>query len=205
MTRAKWWLALLLASACAAPALAEDEELEGEEVAEASEGKPRAYRAFVSPKGTFGCDVPAVGWSAMEEDTPLGSTARFFGPVEEGGAWRAALHVHYLDKAQPGFVPIDDAVKRARRSDSTAERSATSVRRARVARASARRFEVNETRLLPIDRLPAAPSALHHYLAFIPAGDGYFIVKLSTSRETYLERKPLFERVLKTFRVLGYN
>lgn len=201
--RPLWLLALLLAAPAAPPAWAQDDP--EEELAEVSEGKAGAYRHYVSPRGTFGCDVPAQGWNAMDEETPFGSSARFFGPAEEGGAWRAALNVHFLDKAQPGFVPLDDAVKRARRSDSTAERSSTSVRRARVARASARRFEVSERRLLPADRLPASTSVLHHYFAFIPAGDGYFVVKLTTSRETYLEHKALFERVLKSFRVLGYN
>ena len=166
--------------------------------------KSSNYKPYTSPKGTFACDVPVAGWQPFEEETPFGSSAHFLGPMEDAGNWRAALHVHFLDKAQPGFVPIDDAVKRERKSDSLAQRESSAVRRLRVSRASARRFDVTETRLSPADRLPASSFVIHHFFAFVPAGDGYFIVKLSTSRDTYLEYRELFDRVLQTFRVLGY-
>lgn len=192
--------AILLSALLLRPALAQDsEEPEG-----AAPEQSSAYRIFTSAKGTFACDVPAAGWQVFEEDTPLGSAAHFLGPAEEGGNWRAALHVHFVDKSRPGFVPIDDAVKRERRSDAVADRSASPVRRVRVSRASARRFEVTETRLVPGDRLPATPTVLHHFFAVVPAGDGYMIIKLSTSRETYLRYRDLFDRILRTFRVLGY-
>lgn len=190
-------LSLLLVSSAHA-------EAEVDDAPEAVAPKPGQYRAFSSSKRTFSCDVPAAGWPVFEEDTPWGSAAHFLGPVEENGAWRAALHVHFVDKSQPGFVPIEDAVKRARRSDPAAERTATSVRRSRVSGKSARRFEIVETRLTPGERLPAAPSTLHHYVAYVPAGDGYFIVKLSTSRETYLNYKDVFEHVLHSFRINGF-
>ena len=195
-------LAALLAALALRPALAEDAE--PQDNAESAPARSPAYRPFVSARGTFACDAPSAGWQAFEEDTPSGSSAHFLGPVEDIGNWRAALPVHLIDKSQPGFVPLDDAVKRERRSEPSAERSAGPVRRARVAHGSARRFEVTETRLLPPDRLPSAPVTLHHFVAFVPAGDGYFIIKLSSSRETYLDRRELFERVLQTFRILGY-
>ncbi|MBI4425677.1 MAG: hypothetical protein HY554_18240 [Elusimicrobia bacterium] len=163
-----------------------------------------AYRSFTSARRTFACDVPVRGWRVFEEETPSGSAAHFLGPSELDGSWRAALHVHYVDKTQPGFLPLEDAVKRARRAEPGSSRSATTVRRWRVARQSARRFEVTETRLIPPDRLPAAPAVLHHYVAFVPAGDGYFLVKLSSARDNYLDYRELFERVLQTFRILGY-
>ena len=191
-------LRFALALALAAPAFAQDAELP-----EAGPIKAADYQPFTSARGTFACDVPTAGWVVLEEETPSGSAAHILGPAEEGGRWRAGLHVHFMDKTQPGFLPIDDAVKRERRSDASATRSASPVRRVHVNRRSARCFEVTETRLLPPDRLPAAPSILHHYFAFVPAGDGYFIIKLSSSRETYLDHRGLFEQILRTFRVLG--
>ncbi|MBI4348441.1 MAG: hypothetical protein HY553_16480 [Elusimicrobia bacterium] len=193
---------LLALLALGSPAAAQDEDLDEGEAAPARSSN---YRPYTSTKGTFACDIPVSGWNPFEEDTPFGSSAHFLGPAEENGTWRAALHVHFVDKGQPGFVPIDDAVKRERRSEPFSEREAAGpVRRVRVSRASARRFEVNETRLAPADRLPAAPFVIHHFFAFVPAGDGYFIVKLSTSRDTYLRYRELFDRVLQTFRILGY-
>lgn len=195
-------LMLALAALALRPAWAE--EAEPAEDAPVAPANASAFKPYTSSRGAFACDMPVSGWAAFEEETPFGSSAHFFGPVEESGNWRAAVHVHFLDKGQPGFVPLDDAVKRERRSDASADRESTPVRRKRVARTSARCFEVTETRLLPVDRLPAAPAVLHHYMAFVPAGDGYFIIKLTTSRDSYLEYRAQFERVLQTFRVLGY-
>jgi len=195
---------VLLCVLCASVVSVQAQENENDDGSESAPVRSSNYKPYTSTKGTFACDIPVSGWQPFEEETPFGSSAHFLGPVEESGGWRAALHVHFLDKAQAGFVPIDDAVKRERKSDSLAERESGSVRRVRVARASARRFDVTETRLAPPDRLPASSIVIHHFFAFVPAGDGYFIVKLSTSRDTYLEYRELFDRVLQSFRVLGY-
>ncbi|MCX5789540.1 MAG: hypothetical protein NTX64_13705 [Elusimicrobia bacterium] len=189
--------ALALALAFAAPAFGDED---GDEPAPV---KPSAYKPLTSARETFACDIPSKGWTVIEEEAPSGSATHALGPAEEDGRWRAALHVHFMDKNQPGCVPMEDAVKRERRSDPTSARTAGAVRRFWVARRSARVFEVEETRLLPPDRLPATPSVLHHYYAFVPAGDGYFIIKLSTARETFVDYRGTFEQVLRTFRVLG--
>jgi len=109
-----------------------------------------------------------------------------------------------MEAGKPGSVPIDEAVRRLRAADPASGRAAGPVRRWRVARLSARRFEVTEKRLLPPDRLPARPVMLHHYYTLVPAGDGYFTIKMSTSRDTYLEHREAYERLLESFRILGY-
>lgn len=158
--------------------------------------------SFASARRTFSCDTPK-GWPVFEEDTPGGFAAHFLGPAEAGGAYRAAIHVRYFEKGQPGFVPIDDALKRERQPDKLTERSATSVARWRVARNTARRFEVTETRQLPPGLLPSQAVLLHHYYAFVASGEGYYIIKLSSTRERYLDYKDDWEKLLATFRIIG--
>ncbi|MBI4386382.1 MAG: hypothetical protein HY551_03270 [Elusimicrobia bacterium] len=161
-----------------------------------------AHTLYTSPLRTFACEVPG-GWQALELQTPAGSSAHFLGPAEADGAWRAALHVHFLQKDQAGFIPFDALLKRERASDPLSRREASVISRRNVARGSARRFEVSETRLLPDGGLPGRPVILHHYYAMIPAPDGYFVVKLSTLRETYLAYRDDFDRALGTFQILG--
>lgn len=188
MNRSKLWLTVLL---WAAPAAAQD--------------APRSpYRPFTATRRTFACDAPAIGWYPVEEDTPYGSAVHWLGPVEADGAFRAAIHVHFVDSRQPGFLPLDEAVKRERDGDRASGREATPVRRWRVAKRSARRFEVTETRQLPGARLPSRPLVLRHYYTLVPAGDGYFIVKLTSTQETYQEYRKDYEQMLESFRVLGY-
>lgn len=159
-------------------------------------------KAYVSPRRAFSCEVPP-GWKAFEEETPWGFSAHFLGPAQAAGAWRAALHVHFIDRRLPGFVPVEETLKRERKADPRTGRETTPLVRWRIGRRAARRFEISETRRLPLDRLPSRPVALHHFYALLPAGDSYFVVKLSTTRETYLDYREAFERVLDTFRVLG--
>lgn len=161
------------------------------------------YAAYESPRRTFACDVP-VSWKGFEEDTPSGSAAHFLGPAEADGAWRAALHVHFMETGKPGFVPIEAAIKRAQRPEKATSRQATALTRRRLRGRAARRFEATETRLLPRGRVPSRPVLLHHYYAFLPAGDGYFLIDLSSTRETYQRHRDAFERALDTFRVPGH-
>jgi len=160
---------------------------------------------FTSARRTFSCDIPWAGWNLFEEDTPFGSSTHVLGPSEAGGAFRAGLHIHFIDKDRAAFEPLDGFVKRVRQDERVSGRTATPIRRWRVAKRSARRFEVRETRQLPNGHTPSRGRVLHHYYAVVPAGDGYFVVKLSTTEETYLEHRESYEHLLNTFRILGYE
>ena len=166
------------------------------------EPRPKHF-SYTPPHRSFTCDVP-TGWQPFEEETLQGTAVHFLGPAEADGAFRAAVHVHFIQRGWPGFVPIDAAVKRERRSDSQTSRDASPIVFWRAARAQARRFEVSETRQIPRDVLPSHPVQLHHYYVFIPAGESYFMIKLSSTRDTYLNYKPEFERLLSTFQVTGF-
>ena len=93
-----------------------------------------------------------------------------------------------------------DAVERLRRADKSAGREATPVKLVRSGGVLARVFEVTETRRLPPERLPSSEKALHHYVAVVPSGAGYFIARLSSSRDVYLDYKEDWARFLKSFR-----
>jgi hypothetical protein len=67
----------------------------------------------------------------------------------------------------------------------------------------ARTFEVVETRRLPSEQAPSFPEELHHYIAVLPNGDGYYVLRLISARTDYLEHRDMFVRFLKTFRLLG--
>ncbi len=164
-------------------------------------GSPEPHRAGTFQNRVFSAELPS-DWQVVEEEAPYGTVARFLGPPEAGGAYRAALHVHFIEKGRKGFMPFEEALKRERQSVDEVERSAGSVQRRPVNRRASRRFEITEKRLLPLDRLPASWFWLHHYYAMVPAESGYFILKLSSLRDTYLDYRPDFERFLNSFRAL---
>ena len=179
----------LLACVAAGPAFAQ--------LFPSQQPKPKHF-TYTPPHREFTCEVP-TGWQAFQEETLQGSSVHFMGPAEADGAFRAAIHVHYIQRGKPGFVPLETAVKRERRSDSGTSRDVSPIVFWHAAKAQARRFEVNETRQLPRDVMPSRPVELHHYYVFIPAGDSYFMIKLSSTRETYLNYKADFERLLSSF------
>lgn len=157
---------------------------------------------YTSPRRTFSCEVPK-GWQAFEEDALHGSSVHFLGPAVADGAFRAAINVHFVQKGSPGFVTLENAVKRERQSDKDSSRESGSIIYGRLAGSQSRRFEITETRQLPREVLPSRPKVLHHYYVFLNVGDGYFMIKMSTPRETYLDYRTDFERMLSTFQILG--
>ncbi|MFH1725655.1 MAG: hypothetical protein ABII00_13685 [Elusimicrobiota bacterium] len=160
------------------------------------------YVRYSPPSRTFSCEIPS-GWTPMEEPTPRGSAVHIVGPQQARGAWRAAYHIHFFEKDKPGFVPSREALKAARRRD--AGRDVTGMSSRRVARRPARVFQVHEKRLLPAGRLPAELVALHHFYVFVPSGsDDYFVIKLSTTEEAFLDYRRELGRFLESFRVIGY-
>src|SRR5262245_57917672 len=76
---------------------------------------------YSSPRRTFTCEIPKE-WQSFEEETAQGSAVHFLGPAEADGAYRAAIHVHFVQKDRPGFVPLEAAIKRARQSDKDTSR-----------------------------------------------------------------------------------
>ena len=64
---------------------------------------------------------------------------------------------------------------------------------------------LRKTRRLPADHAPSIEDELHHYVAVIPSGESYYIVKLSSTRDVYLEYRELFVRFLRSFKPLGYR
>lgn len=163
------------------------------------------YRKYEPTARSFSCEIPSRGWHAFEEDSVQGYAVHILGPDSPTGTYRAGIDIHWVERGQSGYMDYKKAIDVQRRSDAAAERKATPVRLMRVAGMNARVFEVTETRLLPPDRLPAAPEVLHHYVAILPSGDSYFLIRLSSTRDSYLDHRDEFVRFLKHFRVLGYK
>ena len=133
----------------------------------------------------------------------MGPVVRLLGPDNPAGTYRAGLSVRWFEKGSPGYVEPQKAVDELRRSDQDTKRSSTAVSRMRVGGLLARLFEVVETRALPLERLPADAGQIHHYVAVIPSGLNYYLVRLSSSREVYLDFREDYMRCLKTFKPLG--
>ncbi|MBI5245187.1 MAG: hypothetical protein HY922_16110 [Elusimicrobia bacterium] len=165
-------------------------------------GPPKPYVSYMPPSGGFVCDVPN-GWSALEESSPHGMSTHFFGPRR--GLIRPAFHVHLLVKEALGFLPFSEALKRARSSSSAAKREVTSQQAWRVCDRPSRMFEARERRLIPPDALPAESAMLHHFYAFVPAGEDYFIVKLTVDEDEFQDYRSEFRRFLKSFQILGHR
>ncbi|MBI4371907.1 MAG: hypothetical protein HY552_06390 [Elusimicrobia bacterium] len=202
--RASVVLALLLS---AAPARA-DWLLDAQRAANAPSGaapeRPRdSWTSFTPESGLFSADLPAEGWRTLEEEGADGLVARALGPDEPGGTLRAALSVRLLDRETPGYLPAKEAVEALRRPDPALERSASPVRVVRTPAGLARVFEVLETRRLPADEGPSLSTQVHAYVAVIPRGDSYYLIRLLSTRAAYLDYRDLFARFLASFRAVG--
>ena len=163
-----------------------------------SAGEDATKRWSPANKG-FACEIPRA-WQAFDEEEPQGSVAHILGPDNPAGTYRTGIDVHWVERGQPGFVEWKDAVERMRRADKETSREASPVRLFRTGGTLARVFEVTENRRLPPDRLPSSEQALHHYVAVVPSGSSYYIVRLSSTRDVYLDYKDEWARFLKTFR-----
>lgn len=163
---------------------------------------PRAGR-WSPPSNFFSCDLPGPDWRGFEEEEPGGPVARLLGPDGPFGTYRTGISVRWVEKGQSGWRPFKEAVEAMRRTDKSYGRHATSPRPLRVAGILSRVFEVTERRRLPPDQLPAMEEEIHHYVAMVPLGDGYYVLKLSSSRQNYLDYRDVFVRFLRSFRPLG--
>ncbi|MBI4377320.1 MAG: hypothetical protein HY549_12845 [Elusimicrobia bacterium] len=158
--------------------------------------------AYLSPSGAFSCDIPA-GWNAFAEPDFAGQTVRIVGPDGPSGLYRAGIDVRWHEKGQPGFIPAAKALERWRAPDPRTGRSASAARPLRISGILARAFELVETRRLPLESLPALEEELHHYVAVLPRGEGYYVIRLSSSRESYLDYRKLFFDFLRSFKLSG--
>lgn len=186
-------VAVLLALALAAA---------GRAVAQAPE--PGGLR-YSPAANTFQCDLPGPDWRAFEEEEPSGPAVHLLGPDNPAGTYRAGISIRYFEKGQPGWYPLKEAIDRMRRSDKSSGRHATAPRMLRIGGVLSRIFEITEDRRLPADQLPSFEESLHHYVAVVPAGENYHVIKLSSSRDVYLDYRAPFVSFLKSFRPLGYR
>lgn len=167
------------------------------------EPKKKAWIPYVPVSRLFSGEIPVQGWWPMEEETATGSVFRLLGPDSQSGAVRSVLSVRFYDKDTPGFLPIKQAVEIMRKEDKESGRKITPVRPVRVGLGLARTFEIVETRRMPGDEGPSFEEELHHYVAVIPVGEAYYLVRLISSRATYLDYRDDFVRFMKSMRTLS--
>lgn len=204
---------LLLLVALAAPSFGQSAAATAQEPPKKLE--PNFYTPETVPTGpdlryapgsnSFVCDLPGADWAAFEEEEAEGAAVHILGPDNPDGLYRPGIDVRLYEKGHSRFVPMKTFIDRMRRSDDDTSRQATGVRPLRIGGILLRLFEVNEKRWLPVDRFPASERELHHFVAVVPAGDSYFVIKLGSTRETYLEYRSLFVNFLKSFRPQGYR
>lgn len=200
---------LLLALLAASPARAGDWLAEASRAAaaapipgEAAPEKPKpGWVPFEPASRLFRAELPAEGWRTFEEDDALGSVVRVLGPDDPSGALRALLTVRLMDRDAPNFTPAKEAVDAMRRPSPGREPSPT--RPLRVGAGLARIFEIVETRRLPDDEGPSAPVELHQYVAVIPRGEAYYMVRLTSGRGNYLDYRDFFVEFLKNLKPIG--
>ncbi|MDE2490137.1 MAG: hypothetical protein KGM24_04775 [Elusimicrobia bacterium] len=164
-------------------------------------GRGTDWIPYDPPSRLFSGLLPPKGWRPYETEDALGTVDRILGPDDPSGLLRATLSVRYEERDSPGFLPARDAVAAMRRSGP--DRSATPVMPLRLEMGLARIFEVTLRRRLPLDAGPSRSLALHEYVAVIPRGEDYFVVRLLTTRGSYLDYKSFFVRFLKELRALG--
>jgi hypothetical protein len=197
---------LLLASA---PARAEDWLLAAQRAAASTaipgEAVPEKAKSGWVPyepaSRLFRAELPPAGWNAFEEEDALGSVVRILGPDDPSGALRASLTVRLVDRDSPAYTPAKEAVEAMRRGGSG--REATAIHPLRVGAGLARLFEITETRRVPIDAGASAPLELHQYVAVIPRGEAYYVVRLISARANYLDFRDDFVRFLTSLKPIG--
>jgi hypothetical protein len=160
-----------------------------------------AFIPYTPPGGTFTCELPP-GWSALEERSVRGISSRMFGPRGDERI-RPAYHIHQVQKDTPGFIPLQDGLKSELRCEGACARIATPMQAWRISERGAKVFEVRESRLFPQETLPAEPVMLHHFYAFIPDKEDYFIVKLTVDEDSFDAYRAEFRRFLQKFRLLS--
>jgi hypothetical protein len=166
----------------------------------AGETPKPAWTPYEPASRLFRADLPP-NWRAFEEDDALGPVARLLGPDDPSGALRASLTVRLVDRDSPAFMPAKDAVEAMRREGPGREASAVTTYR--LGAGLARLFEITETRRVPLDAAPSAPMELHQYVAVIPRGEAYFVVRLVTARANYLDFRDDFVVFLKSLKPVG--
>lgn len=204
----KLWLCVVL---LAVPASAEDwlagASKAAREAVIPGSPAPEAPKAdwipFVPNSRLFSGEIPAQGWWPMEEETATGPVFRLLGADSQSGSVRATMSVRFYDKDTPGFMPIKQAVEIMRKEDKLFPRSISPVRPVRVGLGLARTFEIVETRRVPSEDGPSFEEELHHYVAVIPVGEAYYMVRLVSSRATYLDYRDDFVRFMKSLRTLS--
>jgi hypothetical protein len=172
-----------------------------EEPSEAPTAKAK-HALYSAPSRLFACEVPS-GWQTLATEDALGPVVRFLGPDNPSGTYRTGLSVRWFEKGEPGYVEPQKAVDEMRRPDKDTKRSTTSITHMRVAGLLARLFEVVENRTVPLERLPADEEEIHDFVAVIPSGYNYYLVRLSSTRDVYLDYREDYMRCLRTFKPLG--
>jgi hypothetical protein len=167
------------------------------------EAPKKAWAPYVPSSRLFSGEIPVEGWWPMEEETATGSVFRLLGGDSASGSVRTVLSVRFYDKDTPGFLPIKQAVDLMRKENPEIHREVSPVRPVRVGLGLARTFEINETRRVPSDDGPSFEEELHHYVAVIPVGEAYYLVRLVSSRASYLEYRDDFVRFMKSLRTLS--
>jgi hypothetical protein len=158
--------------------------------------EPRLTR-YVPESRTFACELPGPDWQAFEVEEPSGVSVHLMAPGDPNSPYRTGIDVRLFERGQSGFVSIKEAIDRMRRG------RATAVKTLRLPGSLVRLFEVTESRWLPQDSLPARQEELHHYVAVIPSGESYYVLRLSSPVGVYLDYRLSFLAFLKSFRPLG--
>lgn len=166
------------------------------------EKRPTEWQPFESPSRLFRMELPPEGWRPFEEEDALGTVLRALGPDSPSGTLRATLSIRLIDRETPNFQPIKKAVDSMRQD--APGRGATPVRTLRVPAGLARTFEITQTRRPPDQDGPGFPEEIHQYVAVIPRGrEDYFLVRLVSSRDHYLELRDDFVRMLRSIKPIG--
>ncbi len=172
-------------------------------LAPAALGGDAAGLRYSPPSSAFVCQLPDADWHGFEEEESAGFATHLLGPDNPSGTYRTGIDIRWIEKGEVHWVPLKRYIDDLRHGDTDTERVSTIVKPYRVGGMLARIFEVSERRRLPGDQTPSLDQELHHYYAVIPIGESYYSLKLSSTRDIYLDYRELFVRFLHSFKPLG--
>ncbi len=157
---------------------------------------------YSPPSNSFSARIPASWWG-YEEEEPNGFAVHLLGPEDPSGVYRAGIDVHRVIKGTPGYAPYREKIARMRKGGGLLDNQSSPLSYTRAAGGLGIVFQTTDWQWLAVGRLPAKRIPLHHWVCVVAEGEDYWVIRLSSTRDSFLKYRDLFRRFVASFKSLG--
>ncbi len=157
---------------------------------------------YSPPSNAFTCRIPGSWWG-YEEEEPNGFAVHLLSPDDPLGVYRAGIDVHRVIKGTPGYAHYREEISKMRKGGGLLDNQSSPLSYTRAAGGLGIVFETTDWQWLAVGRLPARRIPLHHWVCVVAEGENYWIIRLSSTRASFLKYRDLFRRFVSSFKSLG--